>query len=121
MIMKYVKKYEEIEKVIGSEIGGKQIIRVVLADDWEGLYIDGEIIDQGHSLNIRDVLFVMVEKKLNLDGYVVGSLSIKKNGKYYELSEDDSDNMHMYNLPKNINEFIDAVHKLGYTTEFDAD
>ena len=33
-----------------------QQITFVCADDWEGLYVDGKLATQGHSLTIQDVL-----------------------------------------------------------------
>ena len=29
---------------------------VSIADDWEGLYVDGTLIHQGHRITIRDVM-----------------------------------------------------------------
>lgn len=34
----------------------KKKIVIVSGDDWEGLYIDGKIVDQGHRLRLEEVL-----------------------------------------------------------------
>lgn len=31
-------------------------LHIVLCDDWEGLYIDGHLIQEGHSLSLMQVL-----------------------------------------------------------------
>jgi hypothetical protein len=31
-------------------------IDIITLDDWEGVYLDGKLIDQGHSLDLREVL-----------------------------------------------------------------
>lgn len=31
-------------------------IQLVVGDDWEGLYVNGELKTQGHSMSVRDVV-----------------------------------------------------------------
>lgn len=31
-------------------------IDIIILDDWEGLYINGQLVDEGHSINLRTVL-----------------------------------------------------------------
>lgn len=52
--MKYIKKLTE-------SIDNKNIT-ILSTDDWSGLYYNGELIDEGHSINLYSVL-----KKLGYD------------------------------------------------------
>lgn len=46
--MKYLKN-------INEAIDNKELV-MIEGDDWEGLYKDGELIDQGHRLEVKNVL-----------------------------------------------------------------
>lgn len=39
-------------------------INYVVTDDWEGIYIDGILIDSGHSIKASDLLEILEEFKL---------------------------------------------------------
>ena len=44
--MKHLKKFEN---------SGKNIT-IIYGDDWEGIYYNGELLNEGHSINLTDVL-----------------------------------------------------------------
>lgn len=46
--MKYLKN-------INEEINNKEIT-ILSTDDWEGLYHNGELLDEGHSINFYSIL-----------------------------------------------------------------
>jgi len=46
--MKYIKKITE-------SVDNKEIT-ILSTDDWQGLYYNGKLLDEGHSINLRDVL-----------------------------------------------------------------
>lgn len=46
--MKYIKKI--LESVDNKEI------TILRTDDWQGVYYNGELIDEGHSINLYNVL-----------------------------------------------------------------
>ncbi len=57
-------------------------IKLVKADNWQGIYIDGELAAENHSLNPEDILYVLgVDHEVKwadeewLDGF--GSLPAK--------------------------------------------
>jgi hypothetical protein len=62
-------------------------------DDWEGLYIDGELFEEGHSLYWVRLLEKLIEKGVDLNKY-----KIKSFPRY--LTEEDGDELGG-NLPKN--------------------
>lgn len=111
--MKHVKKYEDSNF---DWFNVKNIIRATLSDDWEGLYIDGELINQGHSINYEDVIHKMINLKINLDGYKFAHLEIRKNNKYYELSDDVVEELGISNLPEQFRDFTELLHNAGYDT-----
>jgi len=49
--MKYLNK-------INETIENKKLV-IISGDDWEGIYIDGKLIDEGHSIDWRFVLKVL--------------------------------------------------------------
>ena len=67
--MKYLKK-------INESVEDKNIT-IVSGDDWQGLYLNGELLDQGHSANLREVL-----KSL---GYNVENIYIEQEEIWEEL------------------------------------
>lgn len=109
--MKHLKKFEDKTIFLG-----KKIVIVTLSDDWEGLYIDGELIEEGHSINYESVLKSMIKQKINLADYTFGRLKIMKNSKYYELSDDDVDELGLSNLPTSLEEFLTLLHDDGFET-----
>lgn len=39
------------------------------ADDWEGLYIDGVLVSQGHSFRLYDVMEMIIERGGHVEEY----------------------------------------------------
>lgn len=39
-------------------------INYVTGDDWQGLYIDGELIEENHSIRITDLLEMLEDRRL---------------------------------------------------------
>ena len=42
-----------------SENKKRKRILILFADDWEGLYVDGKLIEEEHSLGESDILFLL--------------------------------------------------------------
>lgn len=40
------------------------MITCIVADDWEGLYVEGKLKTESHSLNVREVLSLLVGIKI---------------------------------------------------------
>jgi len=38
-------------------------ITIAMGHDWEGLYIDGQLADEGHSINLRDFVSHIQQRK----------------------------------------------------------
>lgn len=49
--------------------------------DWEGMYIDGKLFDEGHSLNLKEVLRMLINARL-LNATLGGT--IEKSDKWFE-------------------------------------
>lgn len=48
-------------------------INYVTGDDWEGLYIDGELVEENHSIRITDLLEILKDRRLlTFDYHEVG-------------------------------------------------
>lgn len=79
----------------------KDNVKVIKADDWEGLYINGKLIDEGHTLNEGDervLYFADLAKRCNFDLSHI---------KFYWI--DDEDEQHLENLgnfPEDIDKLI---------------
>lgn len=51
-----------------------KVVRVSNDDDWVGLYIDGEMVDQNHSLRDNDVLEALEERGvIEYESFIVDS------------------------------------------------
>jgi hypothetical protein len=51
----YISKDDKNSIPAISHYFGKYILILPFSDDWEGLYIDNNLISEGHSLEVRDV------------------------------------------------------------------
>lgn len=74
-------------------------IIIAQGDDWEGIYVDGQLLDQGHSLHLMDVLTEL--KKLGAE--FTDSTTISQR-------EVNLDWINMYGeLPRSIDEVVWAT------------
>lgn len=91
-----------------------------IGDDWEGLYVNGQLIDEGHSLYWSHVIKKLIQKGLDLSQYKLIGLELysKETGDYEDIAHEDADNnkdLLFYSCPKKISEFLDKVKEAGYT------
>lgn len=71
-------------------------VKIIRADDWEGIYIDGELIDQGHTLGDGNhtLYLLKLSEKYNFKS---------KDVKIYELNDEDVDEVYESGeLPKKL-------------------
>ncbi len=71
-------------------------------DDWVGLYVDGKLIEQGHSINWYRLLEILINMGINLSNY-----KIKRFPK--DLSEEDGDILG-YSLPGTLKELYEKLN-----------
>jgi hypothetical protein len=38
------------------------VVTIVSSDDWEAMYVEGELVAQGHSLQVRDVIYALIRE-----------------------------------------------------------
>lgn len=112
--MKYLKSINENNKLPRKfDPSGrfrKTLITVGLADDWEGIYHNGILIEEGHSINWSNVIVELIEKGINLSGYTMYHFVHYKDGEY-----EDFPFIEEWNLPKNIEDYIDKIKEHGYS------
>ena len=60
-------------------------IKIMTADDWEGLYIDGKLVMENHSLRVEDVLEAC---QVKFDSHWVDDDWMCNRGRFPEKFED---------------------------------
>lgn len=100
-------KIQRVNEMIESKIDFKKTIFFIYWDDWSGLYIDGNLINQGHSLNIYSIFKEICKLKINFSNYKICNLQIDR-----ELNENDFEYFN-YNLPTTMKEYYDELTNLG--------
>lgn len=83
----------------------KNTIISISSEDWTGIYINGELIEEGHSINLYSFLKTVISKNI-----CFGEMKLLNMNDRYE---EDFWNMLGYHLPENIQEVIDACDKLN--------
>lgn len=87
--MKHLKK-------INEDVDNKELT-IVSGEDWEGVYYNNQLIDQGHSINWRNVLEHF--------GYTIKSKSIDSEEQWEILG---------WNLPNNLSELESKLNSKKY-------
>lgn len=104
-----IKKLNELARFESSKL----ILSVSIGDDWSGLYCDGQLVTDGHSIRYDESIIGLIQMGINLKDYKIGDLEFQKDGKYYELRESDNDELGLYNCPKTLDELIEMVSSIG--------
>lgn len=116
MKMKYLKKLNENTN-FDNENGlfEKTLINVQLADDWEGIYHNGKLLNEGHSVRWDMVIDTLIKEGVDLSGYKYSRLNHYKDGQYEDWTSIGKwGEPVMHNLPGNITEYISEIKKHGY-------
>ena len=71
-------------------------------DDWVGLYVDGILIEQGHSIYWYRILEILINMKIDLGKYEIKSFP-------KELTEEDGDILG-YHLPNTLQELYEKLN-----------
>jgi len=108
-----IKKLNEMNQTRFS--ASNMILTVNISDDWSGIYIDGKLLTDGHSIRYDEVIIGLIKRGVNMSDYKLSSIIFEKDGKYYELREEDTDELNLYNCPENLDELIDKVGSLDLT------
>lgn len=94
-----------------------KITRIFLADDWEGLYVNDELADEGHSLNLSDVIEWLIEHNVSMGEMTYNSFILSKNGVNVDyITEDECDNIGSHCL-SSLQSFIERCENFGYKVE----
>lgn len=93
----------------------KTIIEITIADDWEGIYLNGKLINDDHSIRYDQVLKTLIEKKIDLDSYQYMSLHHYKNGQISDWTEEEETNLS--GCTETIEEYLKIIADAGYTYE----
>jgi hypothetical protein len=104
----FPKKVEE-EKI---DLKNK-ITYVFFGDEWCGIFINDELITEGHSINTNELIEKLIEKEISMGELKNCLLDLDKNGKS-ELDEEEIGDKFNYELPGNLNEYIVGCQELGY-------
>ena len=76
-------------------------IKLIVADDWEGLYIDGKLKDEGHTLNEGEDRAIYFAKLAIKYDFELSDL------KHRDLYDEDKKHLNEYgNLPKDIKDLF---------------
>lgn len=100
-------KIYKVNEMMDIKFDFKKTIFFINWDDWSGLYINGDLINQGHSINIYSVFKEICKLKINFSNYKICNIEIDRN-----LNEDDFEYFN-YNLPKTMKEYCDGLTNLG--------
>lgn len=87
---------------------------LIQSDDWEGLYVDGKLVDEGHTLNqgsSRVKYFGKLAKKYDFN--------LDKMKEIYLENDDIEDTENKGNFPKLLNGFIHNYKEEAYLEEMD--
>ncbi|MBD3195598.1 MAG: hypothetical protein GF317_11110 [Candidatus Lokiarchaeota archaeon] len=113
-----MEKLEKLLKHYNMELKNK-ITRVLLADDWEGLYVNDELADEGHSLNITDVIEWLIKNDVSMGEMTYNFFMLSKNGEYVDyITEDECDEIGSHCLPS-LHSFIERCEEFGYKVELE--
>lgn len=96
------------------------ILRVIW-DDWMGLYLNGELLTEGHSFNTSDVIKKLIKGNISMGNMKYGSIHIIKDGRLVDLPTGE-DGFELYqSIPKTAEEYFDGLEKAGYEYKINID
>ncbi len=72
-------------------------VLILFSDDWEGLYIDGKLIEEGHSLGEGDTLFIL--KMAEEFGFTSADVTMEN-----VIDEDEIELSNVGSFPQNVSE-----------------
>lgn len=108
-------KIYKVNEMMDIKFDFKKTIFFINWDDWSGLYINGELINQGHSINIYSTFKEICKLKINFSNYNIYYLETDR-----DLTEDDFEYF-SWNLPKTMKEYCDLLINLGIKIDFKKD
>lgn len=95
-----------------------KLTHVFFADDWEGLYIENELISEGHSLRLDEVLKWLIDNDVSMGDLKYCNLQLSKHHKNYShVCENEIEDVFNCSLPQSLKEYIEKCEELGYNVE----
>lgn len=91
-----------------------KITKVSFADDWEGIYLNDELINDGHSIDLSKVINSLIENDVSMGEMKYVYLQLFKNEVVCDWVTEDECEVFGWSLPTNLNEYIQKCEELGY-------
>lgn len=92
------------------------ITTISLSDDWSGIYLGNELLSEGHSLRLDEILKSLIRRRINLADYSYKHLTLHKDNDYVDWLDED---ICPSSCPETLTEYINLCTDNNYDVRFE--